>query len=97
MSDEVLKEVAPSSKEDEYRSPYQPLIDELYREEVLDARRMSPEAKFLAGEELFEYACSITLEGIRNQNPDFTPEECRRELNRRLEWREEMERRERHA
>jgi hypothetical protein len=92
VSDE-LKEAAAPYPADEYRSPYQPLIDELYREEVVAARRMKLEDKFLAGEELFVYACSITLAGIRNQNPEFTEQDCRRELERRLELRERMERR----
>jgi hypothetical protein len=91
MSDE-LKEAAPPYREDEYRSPYQPLIDELYREEVLEARRMKPEDKFLLGEELFDYACAITLEGIRHQNPGFTEDECQEELDRRLALQELLER-----
>ena len=76
-----------------FRSEFQPLIDELYREEVLEARRMSPEEKFLAGEELFNMACKVTLAGIRNENPGFSEEECLRELERRLELAERMERR----
>ena len=77
------------------RDAYAPLIDELYREEVLDARRMSPLEKLLLGEELFEYACSITLDGIRNQNPGFSEEDCHRELDRRLALRERMDQQER--
>ncbi len=72
-------------------SEFAPLIDELYRESVLEARRMSPEEKFLLGEELFEYACSITLSGIRNQNPGFNEEECQQELQRRLDLAERLE------
>jgi hypothetical protein len=80
---------------EEYQSPFAPLIDELYRERVLRARRTPPEEKFLAGEELFEYACSITLAGIKHQNPGFTEADCRRELERRLALRERMELQER--
>src|SRR5947208_10506898 len=89
MSDDKLNETA-AKYTVESRSEFAPLIDELYKEEVLRARRMSPEEKFLAGEELFEYACSITLAGIRNQNPGFSEEDCRRELERRLELQERM-------
>jgi hypothetical protein len=67
------------------------LADGLYRERVLEARAMAPEDKLLAGEELFEYACSITLAGIRNQFPEATEAECRRILAARLELRERME------
>jgi hypothetical protein len=94
MNAQELKEAAVAYGEAEYQSPYAALADELYRERVLRARRTPPEEKFLAGEELFEYACAITLAGIRNQNPGFSEEDCRRELNRRLDWREKMEREE---
>jgi hypothetical protein len=55
---------------------------------------MPPEDKLLAGEELFEYACAITLAGIRNQFPDANEEECLSILEERLELRERMEKRE---
>jgi hypothetical protein len=70
------------------------LAEELYRERVEEARRMPPEEKLLAGEELFEYACSITLAGIRNENPGLSEEEYRRILEERLDLRERMEQRE---
>jgi hypothetical protein len=54
---------------------------------------MPPEEKLLAGEELFEYACAITLAGIRDQFPGVTEEECLRILEERLELRERMEKR----
>jgi hypothetical protein len=71
---------------------FDPLADELYRERVLEARAMAPEEKLLAGEELFDYACSITLAGIRNQFPEASEAECRRMLEARLELRDRMER-----
>ena len=92
MNDDQLKEAAVQYSAEEYQSPFAPLIDDLYRERVVRARRTSPEEKFLAGEELFEWACSITLAGIRNENPEFSDQDCKRELDRRLELRERMER-----
>jgi hypothetical protein len=71
----------------------QRLAAELYGERVAEARTMPPEEKLLAGEELFEYACAITLAGIRNQFPGVTEEECLRILEERLELRERMEKR----
>ena len=91
MSEGVLKETAGVYRTGEFRSEFAPLIEELYREEVLDARRMSPEEKFLAGEELFEYACAITTEGIKSQNPSWNAEVCRLELDRRLELGERLQ------
>src|SRR5262245_41412380 len=71
--------VTPDHEPDALREqspPYTPppetqrLIDELYREELREARAMSPERKLLLGEELFVYACSITMAGIQNQFPE---------------------------
>ena len=92
MSEDSLKEAAVAYRVEEYESPFAPLIDELYREEVEDARKMDPEEKLLAGQRLFEYACEITLAGIRNQNPGLSEDECRGVLRERLAWRRRMER-----
>ena len=81
----------------EQPAPYAPppetqrLIDELYREELRDARKMSAEDKILAGQQLFESACEITMAGIHNQNPGFNEEQCLNELRRRLEWQRKVE------
>ena len=69
----------------------QRLIDELYREELREARAMRPEEKILAGQQLFESACRITLAGIRNQNPGATEEQCLNILRQRLEWQRKLE------
>lgn len=86
-----LREAAATYRAGESASPYAALADEIYRERVIRARNTPPEQKLLAGEELFEYACQITLAGINHQNPEFSDEDCRRELNRRLELRKRME------
>ena len=92
MSEDALREAPAPYQTYDRHSPYAALADELFRERVLRARTTTPEDKFLSGEELFEYASAITLAGIRNQNPDFTEADCRRELRRRLEWRARMDR-----
>lgn len=69
----------------------QRLIDELYREELREARAMQPEEKLLAGEELFLYACSITMAGIKNQFPEADEAERRRILESRLELQRRLE------
>jgi hypothetical protein len=90
VSDDGLKETPGGhGTKQPFRSEFAPLIDELYREEVLEARRMSAEDKFLAGEELFRFACEVTLAGIRNQSTGATEAECQRILEERLrlgEW-----------
>jgi hypothetical protein len=57
---------------------------ECHARKIQQARKMSPGEKFLAGAELFEYACGITLSGISHQNPHWSKSECRAELRRRL-------------
>jgi len=65
--------------------------DQLYGDEVLAARVMTPEEKLLAGPQLFDFACRIALDGIRNQFPDADEQRIRQilaervELGRRLE------------
>jgi len=92
MSDDALRETAAPYQTADPQSPFADLADELFLERVLRARATPPEEKFLSGEALFEFASSITLAGIRHQNPGFSEADCRRELNRRLEWRERRER-----
>ena len=48
---------------------------------------MTPGQKFLAGAELFDYACEITKAGIRMQHPDWNDEQVVDEIRRRLELR----------
>ena len=85
---DALREQAPS-----YAPPpeTQRLIDELYRDELREARAMTPAEKILAGQQLFEAACRITLAGIRNQNPGASEDQCREILRQRLEWQRRLE------
>jgi hypothetical protein len=71
--------------------PTKELMDELYLDKIEDARRMTPEEKFLAGARLFDYACSITVAGIRHQYPNAHEGEVLRILRERLELRRRME------
>ena len=69
----------------------QRLINELFREELVEARAMSPEEKGLAGQQLFEAACRITLAGIRHQFPGAAEARCREILRERLELQRRLE------
>jgi hypothetical protein len=69
--------------------PTQDLIDELRRDDLEQARHMTFEQKFWAGSELFDYACQITMAGIRHDDPSFSEEQVLNELRRRIaraEW-----------
>ncbi len=69
------------------------LADAIYQERVLRARRTPIEQKILAGAELFEWACQVTCDGIRDQNPGIDEDEVQRILRDRLALRRRLERR----
>ena len=52
---------------------------------------MDASEKLLAGAELFDYACSITIAGIRGQHPRATNEQVLDMLRQRLQLRERAE------
>ena len=56
------------------------------------ARAMTFEQRFLAGADLFEYACSVAKDGIRMQFPSASDEEVDRILNERLQRARRLER-----
>lgn len=47
------------------------LADAMYADEVARARAMSPEEKLFEGPRLFERACRVMIDGIRDQRPDL--------------------------
>lgn len=50
------------------------------------------EEKILAGPRLFDLACRIAMDGIREQHPEADDEEVRRLLRQRLDLRDRLER-----
>jgi hypothetical protein len=73
--------------------PTKQLIDDIYRNRVLEARRASPEERLFAGPRMFDYACRITLQGIRNQHPGIDDAEAWAILRKRLAIRTRREER----
>ena len=65
--------------------PTKKLIDELYRERVEAARRMSPEDKLLAGARLFDLTSKIMVDGVRGQFPDADEHQVQEILRQRLD------------
>src|SRR5258708_36714257 len=92
MSDDSLKGQQAPYRAKPFVSEFAPQIDALYREEGFEARKMSPEDKFLLGEQLFNFACEVTLAGISSQNPGAPEAECMRILESRLECGERLQR-----
>jgi hypothetical protein len=58
--------------------------DDLYWEEVEEARNRSFEDKLLAGPRLFDLCCEFARSGIRMQNPELDDDGVDQELERRL-------------
>lgn len=67
------------------------LVDQIFRERIIRARKLTFEDKFFAGEELFHMACEITKGGIRSQNPEANEDEVYQLLLKRLAIRERLE------
>lgn len=65
--------------------PTKQLIEELGREEIERAQRMTFAQKFWAGAELFDYACAISSAAIRRQHPDYDDAQVLAELRRRVD------------
>jgi hypothetical protein len=64
--------------------PTKELIDDIFRERVLRARRTPLEDKFLAGPQLFAFSCQIMAAGIRNENPGADEARVQELLRQRL-------------
>lgn len=71
--------------------PTPELIDSLYRDRVLRARATPPEDKLMDGARLFDWACSITIAGIREQFPDANETRVLQILRDRLALRRRLE------
>jgi hypothetical protein len=65
--------------------PTPELIDELYRERILRARRTPPEEKLLDGFCLFDLAREIMMYGIRKRYPEAAEQRVCEILDQRLE------------
>jgi hypothetical protein len=63
---------------------FQPLIDQLYREEVVRARCQTMEQRFLGSLEMANLAFEIGRAGVRSQLPQATDTEIEAEWQRRL-------------
>jgi hypothetical protein len=64
--------------------PSKELLDDLFRERVLRARRTPPEEKLLEGARLFDLTCRIMRDGIRDEYPDADEQRVEEILAQRL-------------
>lgn len=74
-------------------NPTRELVDELFRQRVLAARAMPPEEKLLAGARLFDCACRIMADGIRDQHAEADARRVQEILRERLALLRRLERR----
>lgn len=59
--------------------------DPVWQRKVEAARRQTFAQKFMAGAELFDYACKVSEAAIRMQHPEFNDEQVSAELRRRID------------
>jgi hypothetical protein len=59
--------------------------DAIYIERVLRARNTPPDQKLVDGFRLFDRACGLMRDGIRQQFPDASSEEIESHLRQRLQ------------
>jgi hypothetical protein len=64
--------------------PTQELIDDIYRERVIRARRIPIEQKLQAGGDLFEGVCERMAAGLRDENPGADDAKIQELLRHRL-------------
>lgn len=62
----------------------QELFDSIFRERVLRARRVLPAQRLIEGLKFSDEAVSVLRSGIRQQFPEFSPEQINAELQRRV-------------
>ena len=63
---------------------FQPLIDQLYREEILHARKMTPQQRIAAAFEIAPLALGFMYAGIRRQHPEADDAELLRLARERI-------------
>lgn len=64
--------------------PTQELFDQLYREKILVARRMTPEERVLGCFELTEFVRQVMTDGVRDQFPEADEEEVQAIVRKRV-------------
>jgi hypothetical protein len=60
------------------------LMDSIYLEKILRARRTPIDERIMDGPRLFDMNCAMARSGIRSQYPHFSEEQVKQELRRRL-------------
>jgi hypothetical protein len=65
--------------------------DPFWLENIEEARRMPLSEKFLAGADLFDFACKATLAGIRHENSGISDDGALEILRARLDAAERLE------
>lgn len=64
--------------------PRYDMFEWMDRDEVVEARSLSPDVKLRLGAQLFDMACEICVAGIRNQHPELDEAGVLRTLRERI-------------
>ena len=63
---------------------FQPLMDDIFREKVLRARRMTPAERIEDVFKLYDMGVELMRSGIRAQHPDWSGDQIEAEISRRF-------------
>jgi len=70
---------------------FQALADTLFWEKIERARKVSPVDRMKAGPELFDYACAITMNALRERTPNATEVELLEKVRERIAIKRQLE------
>ena len=70
--------------------PTRELVDSIYQERVLRARRTPLDQKLLLGPDLFAEVCQRMADGIRNENPNADEQRVQELVGARLDLLERL-------
>ncbi len=70
---------------------FKTLADTLFWEKIERARKISPEDRMKAGPELFDYACAITMNALRERIPGATEAELLETVRERIAIKRRLE------
>lgn len=78
-----MQRAGPAGKGDDVNE-FQPLIDQLYREEILRARKQTPQERVRGAFEIAPFANAMMYAGIRRQHPEADEAELLRLARERI-------------
>ncbi|MEN3942658.1 hypothetical protein WJU23_15260 [Prosthecobacter sp. SYSU 5D2] len=61
-----------------------PMVDAIHRDQIMRARKMTPEERFAEAMDLMDFSYEVMESGVRHDHPDATDEEVTQILRKKL-------------